>query len=117
MNSSILFDSLTDKARKLFDSANAIGCRNQYGPVVRAGLMVSAAALSVRAVNRFLNDRALNHGTKASFDWSQEIVVVTGGSGGIGGETVKRLAAAGTTVVVLDILPLSFQKREIIWQY
>lgn len=112
MNATSFFDSVANKTGELLAFANAINCSSQYGPIVRAGLMVSTAALSVHVANRILNDRALNHGTKASFNWSKEIVVVTGGSGGIGGETVKRLAATGTTVVVLDVLPLSFNKSE-----
>lgn len=44
-----------------------------------------------------------------SWDWKKELVVVTGGSGGIGGGVTQRLAAMGARVVVLDITPLTYK--------
>ncbi|GMG05745.1 unnamed protein product [Aspergillus oryzae] len=44
-----------------------------------------------------------------SWDWKKELVVVTGGSGGIGGGVAQRLATMGARVVVLDIIPLSYE--------
>jgi all-trans-retinol dehydrogenase (NAD+) len=65
---------------------------------------------AVLRVNRWMSRRALNNGVKARFDWPKEIIVVTGGAGGIGAKTVQRLAARGSKVVVLDVLPLTFPK-------
>ncbi|KAJ5963594.1 uncharacterized protein N7479_003470 [Penicillium vulpinum] len=59
-------------------------------------------------INRRLNRRALNNGVPATFDWNKEIVLVTGGSDGIGAATVKKLATRGTTIIVLDIRPLTY---------
>ncbi|EFX00667.1 short chain dehydrogenase reductase [Grosmannia clavigera kw1407] len=68
--------------------------------------------------NRWLTDRALNNGNAlAEFDWMREIIVVTGGSGGIGAEIVKTLAARGSRVVVLDVLPLSYPKSPNVYYY
>ncbi|KAF5645102.1 aldehyde dehydrogenase (NAD+) [Fusarium sp. NRRL 52700] len=75
--------------------------------------LASALGLGYLA-NKILVSRALNHGTKAYFDWNKEIVLVTGGSGGIGGETVQQLATKGIRVVVLDVLPLTY-KAGLIW--
>ncbi|KAF7553685.1 hypothetical protein G7Z17_g3427 [Cylindrodendrum hubeiense] len=83
---------------------------------LRAGLCLSGAFMAY-SVNQTLNKNALNHGEKAVFDWSKEVVLVTGGSGGIGGETVQRLAAGGTTVVVLDLIPLTYPEAENIHYY
>ena len=60
----------------------------------------------------YLSRRALNNGVSDKYDWSKEIVVVTGGAGGMGGEIVKMLASKGTRVAVLDILPLTYPKRK-----
>jgi all-trans-retinol dehydrogenase (NAD+) len=74
--------------------------------------LVSALSLGYLA-NKIPVSRALNHGTKAYFDWDKEIVLVTGGSGGIGGETVQQLAEKGIRVVVLDVLALTYKAREL----
>ena len=107
-----ILDVTASKGRELFTLARSLFSNHQTSALARAGFATSVVALSLYALNRALNIRALNYGTKASFDWSKEIVVVTGGSGGIGGETVKRLAASGTTVVVLDLIPLSYKKSK-----
>ena len=45
-----------------------------------------------------------------SWDPRKELVLITGGSGGIGASVAKRLAKDGARVVILDILPLSFSE-------
>lgn len=58
----------------------------------------------VRYLNRWMSQRALNHYTSNSdWDWSKEIVVVTGGNSGIGRSIVDLLARKGITVIILDI--------------
>jgi len=39
-------------------------------------------------------------------------VLVTGGSDGIGAATVQKLSRRGTSVIVLDIRPLTYDARE-----
>jgi len=63
----------------------------------------------IRAISSYLSAGALDNWVKDEYDWNKEIVVVTGGSGGIGGHIVKLLAEKGTKVVVLDIIPMSFE--------
>lgn len=64
-------------------------------------------------LNRYLSRRALNNGVTDSFDWHKEIILITGGSNGIGAAAAQKLATKGTKVVVLDILPLTYDAREI----
>lgn len=70
----------------------------------------SAAAVAlglglVRVANAYASKRALNNGVSDdTWDWSKEIVVVTGGSGGLGCLLVKRFAERGITVISLDIV-------------
>lgn len=38
-------------------------------------------------------------------------MLITGGAGGIGGQVVKLLAERGIKVVVLDVIPMTFEAR------
>ncbi|KAI6490200.1 hypothetical protein M0657_006518 [Pyricularia oryzae] len=79
------------------------------GGKLPAGSFLAGGLFLAWFLNRWLNDRALNNGNApSSYDWAKEIIVVTGGSGGIGAETVKKLAGRGSQIVVLDVLPLSY---------
>ena len=53
----------------------------------------------------FISGQALNlnEAPKSGRELSEKICVVTGGAGGIGSATVKRLAAEGATVIIADI--------------
>lgn len=69
-----------------------------------------AAASILLWVNDYLSAKSRNNWTTDdSWDWKNEIVVVTGGSGGIGGSVVQRLVANGIRVVVVDIIPLTYE--------
>ncbi|RSL91413.1 hypothetical protein CEP51_000249 [Fusarium floridanum] len=96
-----IVNSLVSKAEAFIHDYN-------LEPWVIPGLALSGLGF-VYAVNKYLTQRALNHGTKASFDWKKEVILVTGGSGGIGGTTVQQLARRGTQIVVVDVLPLTYK--------
>ncbi|GJN87663.1 hypothetical protein Rhopal_000618-T1 [Rhodotorula paludigena] len=63
----------------------------------------------VLSANDQLSRAARNNLTrgKKPWDWHREIVVITGGAGGLGTAVANRLVARGTKVVVLDVAPLS----------
>lgn len=75
-----------------------------------------AAALSVALwLNDFLTRGSRdNWVTDRTWDWSKELVVVTGGSSGIGGSIVQRLASDGVQIVVIDVIPPTYSTGEII---
>ncbi|GFF88601.1 hypothetical protein CNMCM6936_004114 [Aspergillus lentulus] len=59
----------------------------------------------LRRVNAWLNTRTLNNGVSDRFDWNREVVVLTGGSNGIGRRIAQLLGDRGTKVAILDIHP------------
>lgn len=63
----------------------------------------------LRWASGYLDAGVLNNWTSGDFDWKKEIVLITGGSGGIGGQVVKLLAEKKITVVVLDVIPLTYE--------
>jgi 3-oxoacyl-ACP reductase-like protein len=62
-----------------------------------------------RYASSFLDNAVTNNWTNDQYDWSKEIVVVTGGSDGIGAIVVKLLAERGIKVAVLDVQPLKYE--------
>ncbi|KAI1031763.1 hypothetical protein LB504_000049 [Fusarium proliferatum] len=71
---------------------------------VAAGVLI--ALKSMGYWNAWYTKRKVNnHVSDPSWDWSREIVVVTGGSNGIGAAIVSRFAEKGVKVLVLDQNP------------
>ncbi|KAK7532838.1 uncharacterized protein J3D65DRAFT_633487 [Phyllosticta citribraziliensis] len=59
-------------------------------------------------ISNWLSKGVANNWTKDVYDWNKEIVVVTGGSDGIGKHIVLFLAECGIKVAVLDIQPMTY---------
>jgi hypothetical protein len=53
----------------------------------------------------YLSLKSRNGWKTSKTDWDNEVVVVTGGSGGIGGLLAETLAVRNVSVIVLDIKP------------
>ncbi|KAM5349535.1 hypothetical protein ACJ41O_006040 [Fusarium nematophilum] len=58
----------------------------------------------ISRLNRMLNDRALSNNSSArAWDWQREIVLITGGSSGLGELVVRRLAEQSIKIIVFDV--------------
>ncbi|MCJ1287992.1 hypothetical protein MMC26_007345 [Xylographa opegraphella] len=64
-----------------------------------------------RWANGFLNRGALNNWTSDSWDWEKELVVITGGSDGIGKVLVQLFATLNARILILDIQEPTFDLR------
>jgi 3-oxoacyl-ACP reductase-like protein len=62
----------------------------------------------IRWINSYFSRGVMNNWVDDKYNWSREIVLITGGAGGIGGHIVQLLAERGIKVVVLDIQPLTY---------
>ncbi|KAI3397585.1 hypothetical protein diail_10557 [Diaporthe ilicicola] len=67
----------------------------------------------VRWLSSWYSTGVVNNWQDDQYDWrGREVVLITGGSGGIGGHVVKFLSEKGVKVVVLDIQPLTYEARK-----
>jgi ribulose 1,5-bisphosphate synthetase/thiazole synthase len=62
----------------------------------------------------WLSNRVINNWTSDSYVWSREVVVVTGGSDGIGKIVVQLLAERGIKVAVLDVQDLTYEGMSLV---
>lgn len=71
----------------------------------------------IRWTNGFFSQKVLDNWTSDVYQWDKEIVLITGGAGGIGGDVVKMLEERGVKVVVLDVIPMSFETSSLVHYY
>jgi hypothetical protein len=77
----------------------------QRNPGLAKWLLRAVYAGVALKVKNFLDKGVSNNWVSDTYNWSKEIVVVTGGSDGIGMKVVMMFAEKGIKVVVLDIQP------------
>ncbi|KAM0252111.1 hypothetical protein ACHAQJ_007908, partial [Trichoderma viride] len=61
-----------------------------------------------RGVSGWFSDKVRNNWVNDKYDWSKEIVLITGGAAGIGASIVKLLDEMKVTVVVLDVQKMTY---------
>jgi len=67
-------------------------------------------------VNEWLNKWSMNNWTRSDspdWNWAKEVVVITGGSGGIGASIAQQILARNsrTTVVIVDYAPMTWTPK------
>lgn len=101
--------------------------RNVYGPTVQFADHVKAqkylayllAFVGVKTLNRVLTRLVRNHGWRADppkwsrFKGDGDVVLITGGSTGIGKEIVELLAKKTNKIAVLDMAEPTYKAREL----
>ena len=78
-------------------------------PIAAHWLQTLSLLSVMRGISGFLDKGVMNNWTNDVYDWKKEIVVVTGGSDGIGALVVQMLAQKGIQVVILDIQEPKFE--------
>ncbi|KAF9875446.1 hypothetical protein CkaCkLH20_07266 [Colletotrichum karsti] len=94
---------------KSFGSAGLPGLRADS---IQRLVYLTALAGFVLSTTEYLNKWSANNWTTDNtWDWDKEIIVVTGGSGGIGASIIKHILARNpnATIVVVDLAPLSWE--------
>ena len=72
---------------------------------LKLSLSLLLCAGVLRSANNLLSWAVLNNFRRDRYNWRRELVVVTGGSGGLGDLLVRKLAKHSIKVISLDITP------------
>ncbi|RFU81123.1 short-chain dehydrogenase [Trichoderma arundinaceum] len=85
---------------------------NKGAIIAQAPVYLLAVSSVLLSLNEYLDKQFANNWVSdKTWDWDKEIVVVTGGSGGIGASICKQLLARNprTRIVVVDYAPLGWK--------
>lgn len=83
-------------------------------PARKAAGVLGALGL-ISFINSLLDNRALGNSSQTQWDWRKEIVLITGGSGGLGELVARKLAKCSVKVVVVDLQPPKTPLPSNIW--
>ncbi|KDN65192.1 putative short chain dehydrogenase [Colletotrichum sublineola] len=87
------------------------GLHSSLAQLCLAAWLLTAAGLALR-LHEQLNKWTANNWTRDdTWDWDNEVVLITGGSSGIGATIAQQLVARNprTTIVVVDYVPLTWR--------
>lgn len=80
-------------------------------PLAQNSLAAILALGFLRYTNRTLSRWSLNNWNSDSWQGEKELVLLTGGTGGIGRQVMEDLSQAGARVVIVDIKEPEFKLR------
>lgn len=106
----ILTRGPSDTRDKLLSAVASLPFRVETPTLITALKWLVALGVAGK-VNSWLNKFALNNwkvdtGAKP-WDMPNEVAAITGGSGGIGSEVIKKLAPTGMKIAIMDLQPPS----------
>lgn len=84
-------------------------------PLAQKSLAVVLGLALLRYSNRTLNKWTVNNWQSDSWQGAKELVLVTGGTGGIGRQIMEDLSSGGARVVIVDIKEPDFKLRMFIF--
>ncbi|KAK1997534.1 short chain dehydrogenase [Colletotrichum falcatum] len=93
------------------DTLGSSGLHSGLPQTCQAAWLLTAAGLALR-LHEQLNKWSANNWTRDdTWDWDKEVVLITGGSGGIGASVAQQLVTRNprTTIVVVDYVPLTWR--------
>lgn len=99
-------DAITTAQKAFFELVQKLPPPAQtilLSPTTRNVLAVVLALSFIKTFNRILSGFVLNNWTSDKYNWSREIVLLTGGCSGIGQHVARGLAGKGVKVIVADI--------------
>lgn len=80
--------------------------RSFESPITVKAIKLLVLLAVIRHANKLLSQAVLNNWQRdRSWDWKREVVVLSGGSSGIGLEIARTFARRGVRVVILDKQP------------
>ncbi|KAJ5770716.1 uncharacterized protein N7511_002767 [Penicillium nucicola] len=78
---------------------------SQTHPNLHKALQALTTISILTALETYLDHRILNNNQKDHYNWNKEVIIVTGGSTGIGRQIAQQLGAQEIKVAILDIHP------------
>ena len=82
-------------------------------PLVRKAVAIVVALQLLRGVNRYLSQQAQNNWVRARpWNSSRELVLLTGGSSGIGKQIMLDLSKLNVRTIIVDVKEPDFRLRE-----
>lgn len=73
---------------------------------LRSAIYIAIGIKSISAVKKSITNRSINNFVDdATCDWPKELAVVTGGSSGIGAETIRELNRHNVKTIIFDVNP------------
>lgn len=84
---------------------------------LQSAIYTAVGVKLILALNKWITYQSINNFVDdTTWDWPKELAVITGGSSGIGAETVQGLSKHNVKTIILDINPPTSKQRTCVHQ-